>query len=190
MFRRLKIDARISSDLNEIAASEKLLLPGVGAFDGAMKRIDEAGFREVLNRKALEEKVPILGICLGMQLLTEGSDEGKRTGLGWIPAYTKRMKSAKGMPVPHMGWSEVQIQQDTPFVEGLEALSLEDERPRFYFVHSYEVHVKNASNSLMRTSYTDEFDSAILHENIIGCQFHPEKSHKFGMQLFRNFAQL
>lgn len=190
MFKHLGIESQITSDLDKINKAEKILLPGVGAFDAAMAKINADGFREVLNFKAKEEKVPVLGICLGMQLLTEGSDEGELSGLSWIPAYTYKFKSSQSLRVPHMGWNEVRLSSENPIGVDLDTISDLDENARFYFVHSYYVKVRDEKNSMMKTIYGDEFDSGIQHENIFGCQFHPEKSHKFGMKLLGNFAKL
>lgn len=184
MFKKVGAKAKITDDLKEIEQAEKLLLPGVGAFDKAMERINEGRLREILDHKALEEKTPILGICLGMQLLTEGSEEGSTPGLGWIPAKTIAFKKENNLKVPHMGWNEVKVAQDCPLVKGL------PEEPRFYFVHSYYVQCNNADNVLLKTHYSLDFDSAIWKDNIYGAQFHPEKSHKFGMKLFDNFNKL
>lgn len=190
--KKIKVKCEITSDLERIRAAEKLLLPGVGAFDTAMGRISQGGLKEVLDFKALEEKTPILGICLGMQLLTNGSHEGKLPGLGWIDAYTHRFsfEKAEGLKVPHMGWNEVNLSQESLLTTGLCELVAKPDNPRFYFVHSYYVKVKNQSNSILKTNFGHEFDSAIQKDNIYGAQFHPEKSHKFGVQLFKNFAEL
>ena len=190
--KKIKVECEITSDLDKIKSAEKLLLPGVGAFDKAMERIYDGGFKEVLDIKVLEEKTPVLGICLGMQLLTNGSEEGKLPGLGWIDAYTHSFSFEKAdrRKVPHMGWNEVHLSQDSLLTTGLGELVANPDKPRFYFVHSYYVKVKNQSNSMMKTNYGHEFDSAIQKDNIYGAQFHPEKSHKFGIQLFKNFAEL
>jgi len=186
MFKRIKVESKISSDTEEILKAEKILLPGVGAFDAAMLRINENGFRDILNQKVLVEKTPILGICLGMQLLTKSSEEGKLSGLGWIPAVTKRFNFTNGtqLKVPHMGWNSVNKLNYSTLIENL------PEEPRFYFVHSYYVQVENPNYKLMSTKYGIEFDSIIQKENIFGAQFHPEKSHKFGMKLLENFAKV
>ena len=186
MFKKIAVPSVISSDLDEIKRAEKILLPGVGAFDNAMKRINESGFREVLDFKALEEKVPVLGICLGMQLLTESSEEGSEKGLGWIKATTKKFefKPEEKLKVPHMGWNRVFASSESRLTENF------PEEPRFYFVHSYYVEVERSKDSILRTRYGIEFDSGIQNGNIYGAQFHPEKSHKFGMKLFENFAKL
>ena len=190
--KKIKVECEITSDPDKIKSAKKLLLPGVGAFDKAMQRISEGGIRDVLELKVLKEKTPILGICLGMQLLTQGSDEGKLPGLGWIDAYTHSFSFEKmnKLKVPHMGWNEVDLSQESPLTKGLSELVFHPDKPRFYFVHSYYVEVKNQSNSILKTNYGHEFDSAIQKDNIYGAQFHPEKSHKFGVQLFKNFAEL
>ncbi len=185
MFKRIGVKARIESDPDLLRSSEKLVLPGVGAFDAAMHRIgDVPGLREVLEYKALTERVPVLGVCLGMQLLTRSSEEGELPGLGWIPGSTTRFPRQDGLKVPHMGWNVAQPCTPSPLTAdvGIE--------PRYYFVHSYSVHVDDPAHSLMRTRYGLDFDSAIGRENIFGVQFHPEKSHRFGMQILKNFAAL
>jgi glutamine amidotransferase len=184
MFKRVGAPARISADLGCVREATKIVLPGVGAYDAAMKRINEGGLREVLEQKARVERVPLLGICLGMQLLTRGSDEGSEPGLGWIAADTRRFPALQDLKVPHMGWNVVQPTRDHPLTANLPADS------RFYFVHSYFVHVDDPADSLLRTHYGVDFDAAIAHGNIMGAQFHAEKSHRFGMTLFSNFAGL
>lgn len=186
MFKYIGVQSQISGDLDVIHKAEKILLPGVGAFDAAMKRLGDTGLMNVLNQKALEEKVPILGICLGMQMLTRSSEEGALEGLGWIPAKTVRFKfEDRKLKVPHMGWNLVHQVNDSPLIQEF------PEESRFYFVHSYHVVADNDKYVLMRTNYGYEFDSVITNgDNIFGAQFHPEKSHKFGMKLFKNFAAL
>lgn len=186
MFKYIGVQSQISGDVDVISKAEKILLPGVGAFDAAMKRLKEVGLIEVLNQKALQDKIPVLGICLGMQMLTRSSEEGKLEGLGWIPAKTTKFKfEDRKLKVPHMGWNLVHKVQDSPLVEEL------PEEPRFYFVHSYHVVADEDKYVLMRTKYGYEFDSVITNgDNIFGAQFHPEKSHKFGMKLFKNFAAI
>jgi len=189
MFKKIGVPSCIASDAKQIAAAEKILLPGVGAFDTAMTRINESGLLDVLNRKALEEKIPILGICLGMQLLTNASEEGSQSGLGWISAKTLAFKGRIDSPpykVPHMGWNIVQRHAPSLLTEGFE----EFEETLFYFVHSYYVKCDDERNSILRTTHGLTFDSAIQKDNIFGAQFHPEKSHKFGMKLLQNFARI
>ena len=189
MFKKINVKTALVSTADEIAVAKKILLPGVGAFDAAMFKINELGIKDILNKKALEEKIPVMGICLGMQLLTERSDEGVLPGLGWIPAETKSFKKVIDtsiFKVPHMGWSTTRINHKSPLTTDFE--NLED--VRFYFVHSYYVECRNDENSILKTSYGIEFDSAVQKDNIFGAQFHPEKSHKFGMKLLENFARI
>lgn len=184
MFKRIGVSVQIISRPEQLREATKILLPGVGAFDQAMKRINEGGFRDVLEKKVLEEKVPILGICLGMQLLTRKSEEGLLPGLGWIPADTIRFPIQNGLKVPHMGWNIVIPSTKSKLTDNL------PEESRFYFVHSYYVKVDNPENSILKCNYGVTFDAAIQKDNIYGAQFHPEKSHKFGMQFLKNFANL
>jgi glutamine amidotransferase len=186
MFNKVGAKAKISSDLDEISKASKILLPGVGSFDTAMERIEASGMREVLNQKALVEKIPVLGICLGMQLLTNCSEEGKLPGLGWINGKTLSFKNRieDYKRIPHMGWNVVNIKKNSKIT--LDYV----EEVRFYFVHSFFVKVENFENVLMQTDYGVTFDSAIVKDNIFGAQFHPEKSHKFGMTFFKNFAKI
>jgi len=188
MFKYIGIESEIESDPDKIKNASKILLPGVGSFDMAMKKIKEKNLDEVLNEKALKEQTPILGICLGMQLLTNSSEEGKRDGFGWIPAKTLAFKNRidKRLKIPHMGWNLVSKIEDSYLTEGFDTF----DEMRFYFVHSYFVQVEDDTNSILKTNYGIEFDSAIAKDNIFGAQFHPEKSHKFGMKLFENFARL
>jgi len=184
MFKKIGLKTLITSDLAEIESAEKIILPGVGSFDAAINKINELGIKPILEFKSKEEKIPILGICLGMQLLTECSEEGNLPGLGFIKSKTTKFPMNIGLKIPHMGWNDVQITKQSPLTRDLPP------EPRFYFVHSYCVHVEDNHDSLLKTHYGIEFDSAIQHENIFGVQFHPEKSHKFGMKLLKNFGDL
>lgn len=184
MFKRIGVPATVTNDPDMIAKASKLLLPGVGAFDHGMTRINSSGLREMLNHKAMVERIPILGICLGMQLLTRASEEGSLEGLGWIGASTRRIPSSPEHKVPHMGWNVVHPVRPSSLTQGL------SDDSRFYFVHSYCVQVDNEENSILKATHGVTFDAAIQRENIYGVQFHPEKSHKFGMQLLQNFARL
>lgn len=188
MFRKVGCkDVIITNDPMEIDKADKLLLPGVGAFDNGMQKINELGLLEILNRQALEVKKPILGICLGMQLLTKGSEEGSLKGLGWIDADTIKFdfgENEKDLKIPHMGWNEVKFSKRHSLTMGMPAHS------RFYFVHSYYVRSNKAEQELMSCHFGIDFTCAVQFNNIMGVQFHPEKSHKFGMQLFKNFIEL
>lgn len=188
MFKYLGVKSRIESDPDKIKNASKILLPGVGSFDTAMKKIKEKNLEEVLHEKAIKEQVPILGICLGMQLLTRESEEGTLEGLSWIPAKTLNFKDRINtqLKIPHMGWNTVNKSNASRLTDGFENF----DETRFYFVHSYFVKVENEINSILKTTYGIEFDSAIQKDNIFGAQFHPEKSHKFGMKLFENFARI
>lgn len=184
MFKRIGVAAEITGDPTRVAQARKILLPGVGAFDTAVARIDQSGLRAVLDHKARLERVPVLGICLGMQLMTRGSEEGQQPGLGWVDATTHRFPPAAGLKVPHMGWNVVEPTRSSPLLAGMPA------EPRFYFVHSFYVHVRDAADSLLRARHGLVFDAAVSHGNVHGAQFHPEKSHKFGMRFLANFAAL
>jgi glutamine amidotransferase len=185
MFKRIGMKAVIESDPEVIRQASKLVLPGVGAFDTAMTCINNVpDLLEVLSHKALVERVPILGVCLGMQLLTRSSAEGTLPGLGWIPGVTMRFPKQEGLKVPHMGWNVALPNTPSRLTAQV------GDKPRYYFVHSYCVHVDDPAHSLMKTHYGIGFDSAIGCDNIYGVQFHPEKSHRFGMQILKNFAEL
>ena len=185
MLKKIGVASKITTDLEDIKTATKLLLPGVGSFDKAMQIINDSGIKEVLDYKVLKEETPVLGICLGMQLLTNNSEEGIEKGLGYINASTKKFSfQDKKMKVPHMGWNLVEKSTSSLLTTNFE------EESRFYFVHSYYVEVENQENSILKTEYGLEFDSAIQHKNVYGAQFHPEKSHKFGMKLFENFAKI
>ena len=184
MLSYLEIDSLITRDPEVIKKSDRLILPGVGSFDEAMKNLKELKLRDLLDELVLEQKIPILGICLGMQLLTNSSEEGKLPGLGWIEAKTKRFYLPKEFKIPHMGWNYVKENSKSKLTSGLK------ENSRFYFVHSYYVEANNPKESSLKTTHYQEFDSAIEKDNIYGVQFHPEKSHKFGMRLLSNFSKV
>lgn len=185
MLRKIGVAARISSDPGEIESAEKLVLPGVGSFDSGMAALEERGLVPVLTRKALDGGTPLLGLCLGMQLLTRGSEEGRRPGLGWIDATTVRFRFPQDtprLPVPHMGWNRIRVERRSPILAALPDPS------RFYFVHSYHVVCGSSDVVLATTNYGYDFPSIIGRGNLVGTQFHPEKSHRFGMALLRSFA--
>lgn len=188
MLKKVEAKAIRSSNIADIEKAGKLILPGVGAFDAGMKNLSDLGLISILNRKVIENKTPILGICLGMQLLTKKSEEGDLPGLGWIDAETVRFKfdDIQGVQnkVPHMGWNNIEMVKKSWLFEDMFP------EPRFYFVHSYHVRCNNEADVLTKTFYGYSFVSALLRDNIAGVQFHPEKSHKFGMKLLANFARL
>ncbi len=183
MLKKIGVKSIVSSSPDTILQAEKLLLPGVGHFGRAMENLRTYDLIGALNQKVLLEKTPILGICLGMQLMTSFSEEGDCEGLGWISAITEKFTSYEnsGLKVPHMGWNELVFPSSHFISEGLVD-------PRFYFVHSYKVTCESNDHVLCTTNYGVEFHSGIQKDNIIGVQFHPEKSHVFGMKLLENFA--
>jgi imidazole glycerol-phosphate synthase subunit HisH len=183
MMKKLGHAVTLSRDPETIDRADRLILPGVGSFDAGMEKMRSFGLVEVLTRKVVEQRTPILGICLGMQLLGEGSAEGKSPGLGWIASESIRFSSAIER-VPHMGWNTVQPTSPEPhwLFAGQPAES------RFYFVHSYHVVCRDEANVIATCRYGQPFHAAIARGHIMGVQFHPEKSHKFGMQLLGNFA--
>jgi glutamine amidotransferase len=187
MLKKIGAPAKVSSDLKEIDIADKLILPGVGAFDTAMRQLAEIDMIELLNDKVLNRKTPTLGVCLGMQLLTKGSEEGVLPGLGWIDAETIRFRfdpQQTNLKIPHMGWNTINICREGTLFRELNGES------RFYFVHSYHVVCHQPEDVLATTNYGYECVSALQRGNIMGAQFHPEKSHKFGMKLLKNFAEL
>lgn len=187
MYKRMNIEAMPVRTAAELKGATRIILPGVGAFDHAMTLLQASGMRETLDELALEKKVPVVGICVGMQILAEGSDEGELPGLGWIKGTVRHFRSepkAAGLPLPHMGWNDV-----TPSkAEGLYAGLGTD--ARFYFLHSFYFDTRSEADAAARASYGVDFACGVQHENIHGVQFHPEKSHHFGARLLKNFAGL
>lgn len=179
-------DVIITRDCQSIEQASKLILPGVGSFDAGMENLEKFQLIDVLNKRVLEDKVPLLGICLGMQLLGESSEEGKKSGLGYIPFRSVRFNDEIDYKIPHMGWDYVTLSQ--PNNDILKGLC--NERQRYYFVHSYHALCERRDNILMECEYGYNFAAAVTQENIYGVQFHPEKSHRFGMQLLKNFVRL
>jgi len=183
MFKKVGISAKMITTADEILEAQALVIPGVGKFDNAIRQIDERGLRKALDKAALTRMIPILGICLGMQLMTRGSEEGHFPGLGWINADTRLMEgAAQGLRVPHMGWNSLSIKKPNPYFDN----SITEHR--FYFVHAYVVHCDDPTDVLTTTQYGSQFVSAFSVGNLLGVQFHPEKSHKFGASFFRHYA--
>ncbi len=186
MLKKVGAAAVISADPSVIGEATKLILPGVGAFDNGMKSLQEQGLVPALEEAVMRRKVPILGICLGMQLMTKDSEEGKLPGLGWIDAKTVRFHHdpSEDLKVPHMGWNTVTVRKESSLFRDMFP------EPRFYFVHSYHAVCQDPGDVLTMTRYGYEFVSAFQRNNIMGVQYHPEKSHTFGMRLLKNFAEL
>jgi glutamine amidotransferase len=185
MLKKIGTESVITSSVEQISIADKLILPGVGHFAKGMENLQKSGLVPVMNDLVLVKKIPILGICLGMQLMTSFSEEGNVEGLGWINANTIKFKlSNSHYKIPHMGWANVNFNFKDPLAISLQNLA------RFYFVHSYHVKCSNDLNILATSNYEDTFHSAFVKDNIRGVQFHPEKSHKFGMQLLKNFSNL
>jgi glutamine amidotransferase len=185
MLSYLGIDAVISDDLNALKAADRLILPGVGHFAHGMNQLQNLGISDIIKEHAFKAQRPILGICLGMQLMTNFSEEGEVNGLGLIDSQTNKLQlQNKSLKIPHMGWNVVSWQKESQVLDGL------SENSRYYFVHSYIVECNNEHDILGTTKYGQDFVSAFQHDNIIGMQFHPEKSHRFGMELIKNFVKL
>jgi imidazole glycerol-phosphate synthase subunit HisH len=185
MLKRIGVKASLSSTPAEIRAAERLILPGVGAFDTAMQRLNASGLVDVLTEQVIERRTPVLGICLGMQLLARGSEEGTLPGLGWFDATAVRFRFPPGPDaprVPHMGWNSAVARPGTRLFHGLE------NDARFYFAHSFHVVCTDEADIAARTSYGGNVVAAVERGHIMGTQFHPEKSHKFGMRVLQNFA--
>lgn len=184
MLRKAGGDVRVSNDPTEILAAEKLLLPGVGHFDHGMKMLNASGLRDAVDRFALELKRPVLGICLGAQILGKGSEEGEAPGLGWIDMTCRRFNAASGIRVPHMGWNQIVLQKPSPLLDSMR------EDARFYFVHSYHMECDNPEDVLATATYGLEFICAVQRGNIFGTQFHPEKSLRHGLTVMQAFVEL
>lgn len=184
MLKKLGVHATITNDAEQVNKASRLILPGVGSFDYGMSKLKELGLLQILNENVVQKKVPCLGICLGAQLMCTKSEEGILNGLDWISGEVKKFPTQLNgtkYAVPHMGWDIVGALKPSKLLEGL------DEDVRFYFVHSYFIKCNNPDDALLRNKYGVPFDSAFEHENIVGVQFHPEKSHKFGKTLLKNF---
>lgn len=187
MFKKIGVEVLVSNNERDIDRASKLILPGVGAFDAGISALEQSGLIPAISRVALQERKPVLGICLGMQLLMQHSEEGSRSGLGWIRGKVVRFPSqvgGKSVKIPHMGWSRVQWRSGFPLANGA------SQSERYYFVHSFHVVCQRAEDIAGTTQYAGEFTAAVACGNIFGVQFHPEKSHVYGMRLLRNFASI
>lgn len=186
IYSRLNFPSEIAATPQALSQAKKLILPGVGSFDWAMSRLNDSGLRDILNEQVLINHVPILGVCVGMQMMAYTSEEGKLPGLGWINATVKRFDEASFIQkthLPHMGWNDVVPVQDHPLFNNIKD-------PKYYFLHSYYFIPGQASQTLATSNYGINFASAVVAGHIIGVQFHPEKSHDWGVQLLKNFALL
>lgn len=187
VYKKSNIPAVIVKQAEDLKNASKVILPGVGAFDQAMQMLEKSGMRQALDEMVVQRHVPVLGICVGMQLLAPSSEEGSLPGLGWIDGEVKRFQPSAtqhSMRVPHMGWNNIRPVKQNGLLHGL------GPEARFYFLHSYYLHCNNSEDVIAVTEYGDEFACAINHGNIYGVQFHPEKSHQWGIQLLKNYAEL
>lgn len=183
IYKRLGIPLEVATTPEQLRAADRIILPGVGAFDWAMRRLDECGMRSELDRLAERGATPILGVCVGMQMMARRSDEGQLAGLGWIDGEVKRFDRHK-VRLPHMGWNDVIPSRDDSLLSRLESGS------RFYFLHSYYFVPTEENAVLAVADYGSAFTAAVRKGNLYGVQFHPEKSHQWGIQLLKNFAEL
>jgi glutamine amidotransferase len=187
IYETLNVQFTIASSPEQLVRAKKIFLPGVGAFDETISKLDSTGFREVLDREVLINKVPILGICVGMQILAERSDEGNLKGLGYIKGSVKKIdvqNFTQKPKLPHMGWNSIQIEKENQLVQNI------DPKFGFYFLHSYYFDTIDENNVLATTQYGEKFACAVFRDNVYGVQFHPEKSHVNGIRLLQNFANL
>lgn len=187
MLNYLSIPNQVASTPKSIEKAKKIILPGVGRFDKAMSEINKLGIKDILDQKALEEKIPILGICLGAQIMCVSSEEGEFEGLGWFKSKCHKFKVEKPFKVPHMGWNKIQVSegaQESVFVHSNYAMR------KFYFVHSYYITLDQPEEILFRCNYSHPFAAGLQKENLFAFQFHPEKSHKFGLEIFTKFGKL
>jgi glutamine amidotransferase len=187
IFSKLSVNVKIAQKPEDLLNATKLILPGVGHFDYAMKRFSESGMLKVVDDMVMNHNIPILGICVGMQMLAKSSEEGVMPGLGWIDATVKKIDAdllTQTTRLPHMGWNDVSVKIKSPLLKNL------DFNSRFYFLHSYYFNPNLESDSIAFSNYGKEFTCVVNHKNIFGVQFHPEKSHHYGIQLLNNFANI
>ncbi len=186
VYTRLNIETKIAHFAEDIKDATKIILPGVGSFDYAMTLLNKSGMREELDQQVVGNKIPVLGVCVGMQMLAKSSEEGLLPGLGWIDAVVKRFDEegfSHKTHLPHMGWNDVYAQSTTCLFESMI-------KPQFYFLHSYYFAPLNQEEVLATTEYNGSFASSVRSGNVFGTQFHPEKSHQWGIQLLKNFANI
>jgi len=184
LYKRLGIECRVATSREDLAGATKIILPGVGSFDHAMISLDKSGMREALDDLVLDKKTPVLGICVGMQMLANSSDEGDLPGLGWVPGTVKKFDLERVKKLPHMGWNDV-----VPLSAGSLFTNLSD-KLRYYFLHSFYFKCASSEHALATSVYGEEFTCAVNAGSVYGVQFHPEKSHHFGVNLLKNFSEL
>ncbi|MBA6342120.1 imidazole glycerol phosphate synthase subunit HisH [Colwellia sp. MB02u-10] len=187
IYDKLKVESFFAKYPEDLLKADKIILPGVGAFDEAMTQLNESGMRSELDRLVLKNNIPVFGVCVGMQIMSASSDEGELAGLGWFDATVKKFDEhdIKLKPkLPHMGWNEIETQRSHSILSNI------DNDKGFYFLHSYYFDCNVADDILIKATYGKEFTCAVSKGNIFGFQFHPEKSHSNGINLFRNFAEL
>lgn len=187
IYELLNIPFLVASKAVELEDAKKIILPGVGSFDYCMNKLNNSGLKEVLNRKVIWDKTPVLGICIGLQIMASGSEEGNLSGLGWIDGYVKKFDESKLFfkpKLPHMGWNSIMVKSAPELFKGINS------EHGFYFIHSYYIELLNDEDIMTITNYENDFISGINKSNIYAVQFHPEKSHSNGMKLLQNFSEL
>lgn len=189
IYKKLGVDCAVVSTVQELQAATKIILPGVGAFDHAMSLLLKSGMRGALDDLVLGQNVPVLGVCVGMQLMASSSEEGELEGLNWIPGRVKKFDKVKlnnsgGLPLPHMGWNSLTLDYEFPLFADIDPCA------RFYFLHSYYYECDNEANVIANTEYGERFSVGVNNGNVYGIQCHPEKSHQAGVTLLKNFARL
>ena len=187
IYKLLSIPFSIASKPIDLESSKKIILPGVGSFDYCMNKLNNSGLKEILNKRVIKDKIPVLGICIGLHLMADGSDEGSLPGLGWVEGRVRKFDESKLVnkpKLPHMGWNTVKIKSSQSLFKGV------DNERGFYFIHSYYIDLSNHRHIMTMTNYENDFVSGINKSNIYAVQFHPEKSHSNGMQLLKNFSEL
>ena len=190
IYKTLNIKVKIASNAAQLSNSDKIILPGVGSFDWALERLNKSGMIETLNYLVLKKKIPVLGVCVGMQIMAETSEEGQLKGLGWLNAHVSKIKEefliskiTQNLLLPHMGWNNINIKNDSALFKGLS-------KSQYYFLHSYCFCSLSDNATLTTTKYGQEFVSSFCLKNIYGVQFHPEKSHDWGIKLLKNFSDI